>query len=176
MSKLNKNHLGSYRRNTISKSEYFMEIAKITSKRSPDPNTQVGACIEKKGKLISVGFNCPPEGWDYRLFPFENDTKTLGYENTKYPYINHAEYNAILNSSNSSKLKGSTAFVTLFPCPECAKALAACKIKRVVYLDRRYPNTEIDPSEETFENCNIETINYKDYIKRKILKKKKDED
>ena len=134
MSKLNKNHLGGYRKDTISNIEYFMEIAKLTARRSPDPNTQVGACFEKKDKLISVGFNRPPEGWDYNLFPFENNTKELGYENTKYCYINHAEYNAILGSGNVSKLKGATAFVTLYPCSECAKAMAACKIKRVVYL------------------------------------------
>lgn len=180
MSDIKEEYLGGYRKDTISNPEYFMEMAKLTARRSPDPSTQVGACFAKKGKLLSVGYNCPPEGWNYDKFPFGNDSKTIGLENTKYPYINHAEYMGVINSGKSAKLKNATCYVTLFPCPECAKIMAACQIKRLVYIDRRLPSTEIDPAEQTLKNCGIEFVQYDDYVKeyekKKTLKKKKGED
>ena len=60
---------------------------------------------------------------------------------TKYPYVCHAELNAILNSSLPS-LKGATLYVALFPCNECAKAIIQVGIKKIIYLSNKYKDTD----------------------------------
>ena len=59
---------------------------------------------------------------------------------TKYPYVVHAEPNAILNSTTS--LKGSTLYVTLFPCNECAKLIIQSGIKHIIYMDDKYKDND----------------------------------
>ena len=88
----------------ISWDEYFMGVALLSAKRSKDPSTQVGACIINKDKrIIAIGYNGFPKGCDDDVFPWgKTDSNPL---NTKYPYVVHAEANAILNSN--SNLKGS---------------------------------------------------------------------
>ena len=104
----------------ISWNEYFMGVATLASKRSKDPNTQVGACIvDKDNYIVSVGYNGMPLGCSDDEFPWERQGGTL---DTKYAYVTHAELNAILNSKTAN-LEGSTVYVTLFPCNECTKAL-----------------------------------------------------
>ncbi len=61
---------------------------------------------------------------------------------TKYPYVCHAELNAILNSI-SRDLKGCSIYVALFPCNECAKAIIQSGIKEIVYLSDKYKHTDI---------------------------------
>ena len=71
-------------------------------------------------------------------FPWgKNDANPL---NNKYPYVVHAEPNAILNSTSS--LKGSTLYVTLFPCNECTKLIIQSGIKHIVYLNNKYKDTD----------------------------------
>ena len=57
---------------------------------------------------------------------------------SKYLYVCHAEFNAILNIRNGSSLKNCTVYVTLFPCNECAKAIIQTGIKKVIYLSDKY--------------------------------------
>lgn len=61
---------------------------------------------------------------------------------TKYPYVCHAELNAILNSIQS--LKNCSIYVALFPCNECAKAIIQSGIKEIIYLSDKYCGTESD--------------------------------
>ncbi len=119
----------------ISWDEYFMGIALLSAKRSKDPSTQVGACIVNKDKrIIAIGYNGFPKGCEDDEFPWgKNDSDPL---NTKYPYVVHAEANAILNSN--SNLKGSKLYVTLFPCNECAKLLIQSGIEEIVYLSDKH--------------------------------------
>ncbi len=58
----------------------------------------------------------------------------------KYPYVCHAELNAILNSIRT--LKGCRLYVALFPCNECAKAIIQSGIREVIYLDDKYKETD----------------------------------
>ena len=58
---------------------------------------------------------------------------------TKYPYVVHAEPNAILNST--TKLDDATLYVTLFPCNECAKLIIQSGIKEIVYISDKYDGT-----------------------------------
>ena len=60
---------------------------------------------------------------------------------TKYPYVCHAEMNAILNYGGGS-LKNAILYVTLFPCNECAKAIIQTGIKEVVYLSDKYAESD----------------------------------
>lgn len=123
----------------ISWDEYFMGIAVLSSMRSKDPNTQVGACIvNEEKKIVGVGYNGFPIGCSDDELPWEREGDWL---NTKYPYVCHAELNAILNSPLSS-LKGATLYVALFPCNECAKAIIQTGIKKVIYLSDKYHDSE----------------------------------
>ncbi len=119
--------------------EYFMGIAVLSSLRSKDPNTQVGACIVSPDKkIIGVGYNGFPTGCSDDELPWEREGDWI---NTKYPYVCHAELNAILNSPISS-LKGATLYVALFPCNECAKAIIQTGIKKVIYLSDKYAESD----------------------------------
>lgn len=119
--------------------EYFMGIALLSAQRSKDSNTQVGACIvDRDNKILSVGYNGMPTGCDDDKMPWEREGDFL---DTKYPYVCHAELNAILNY-NGGSLKGARVYVTLFPCNECTKAIIQSGIKEVIYLSDKYADTE----------------------------------
>ena len=124
------------RKDYISWDEYFMGVALLAAKRSKDPNTQVGACIVSEDNIIlSTGYNGFPAGCSDDEYPWARDG-----EETKYPYVVHAELNAILNSIGKS-LRGASIYVALFPCNECAKAIIQSGIKEVVYLSDKYADT-----------------------------------
>jgi len=128
----------SKRKDYISWDEYFMGIALLSAKRSKDPNTQVGACIvNKKNRILGVGYNGLPMGCSDDQFSWAREGE---YLNTKYPYVCHAELNAILNSINSN-LDECILYVALYPCNECAKAIIQSGIKEVVYLSNKYANS-----------------------------------
>ena len=124
------------RKDYISWDEYFMSVALLASMRSKDPNTQVGACIVGEDKrIISTGYNGFPRGCSDDEFPWDREG-----EQTKYPFVVHAELNAILNAGGRN-LSGSKLYVALFPCNECAKAIIQAGIKTVVYLSDKYDGT-----------------------------------
>ena len=120
--------------------EYFMGIALLSAYRSKDPNTQVGACIvNAQNRIMSVGYNGLPTGCGDDDFPWEAQGEHI---DTKYPYVCHAELNAILNSGGRN-LEGCKIYVALFPCCECAKAIIQCGIKEVRYLSDKYAENPI---------------------------------
>ena len=115
--------------------EYFMGIADLSALRSKDPNTKVGACIvDQDHKVVSIGYNGMPRNCDEDQLSWN---KGEGLD-SKYLYVCHAEFNAILNTRNNAALKGCTLYVTLFPCNECSKAIIQTGIKEVVYADNKY--------------------------------------
>lgn len=135
--------------------ELFMGIAILTSGRSKDPSTQVGACIvDKENRILSIGYNGTPNGFDDDRFPWNRDGDNL---DTKYPYVCHAELNAILNYKGSRcDLTGSKIYVDLFPCNECAKAIIQSGIKEVIYLSDKYKNSDNNKaSRRLFDECGV---------------------
>ena len=123
----------------LSWDDYFMSVALLSGKRSKDPNTQVGACIVNKNNIIeSIGYNGLPKGCSDDEFPWDKEGETL---NTKYPFVVHAELNAILNAKGKD-LSGCRIYVALFPCNECAKAIIQSGISEVIYLSDKYANTD----------------------------------
>ena len=134
--------------------DYFMSVALLSGKRSKDPNTQVGACIVNKNNVIeSRGYNGLPKGCSDDEFPWEKEGEML---NTKYPFVVHAELNAILNAKGKD-LSGCKIYVALFPCNECAKAIIQSGISEVVYLSDKYSNTDsVKASKMMFKCAGVE--------------------
>ena len=126
------------RKDYLSWDDYFMGVAILSSYRSKDPNTQVGACIvNDNNKIMSVGYNGFPIGCSDDEFPWDREGEAY---DTKYPYVCHAELNAILNNAGAS-LVGCRIYVALFPCNECAKAIIQAGIKTIVYDSDKYDGT-----------------------------------
>lgn len=126
------------RKNAISWTAYFMGIAHLSALRSKDPSTQVGAVIvDDEHKVVSIGYNGFPRGVSDDEFSWEREGSTL---HTKYPYVVHAELNAILNAPRS--VKDCSIYVSLFPCHECAKAIIQSGIKEIVYESDKYAHTD----------------------------------
>lgn len=106
----------------------YMQMARIWAENSYCQRRKVGAILVKDKMIISDGYNGTPVG-------FEN--KCEDENNHTYPYVLHAEANAITKvacSNNSSK--DSTLYVTSSPCIECAKLIIQAGIKRVVYAEK----------------------------------------
>lgn len=156
------------RKDYISWDEYFMGIAVLSSMRSKDPNTQVGACIvSPEKKIIGVGYNGFPIGCSDDELPWAREGEWI---ETKYPYVCHAELNAILNSPVSS-LRGATLYVALFPCNECAKAIIQTGIRKVVYLSDKYRDTDATKaSRRMMESAGIELMQLVPEKKELILR------
>ena len=144
--------------------EYFMAIAKLSAMRSKDPSTQVGACIvSNDNRILSIGYNGAPNGFDDDNFPWAREGDNL---DTKYPYVCHAEMNAILNYRGN--LEGAKLYVSLFPCNECAKAIIQAGIKTVVYGDNKYDGTpSVIASKRMFRAAGVEVISY-EYSGREV--------
>ena len=135
--------------------EYFMAMAKLSAMRSKDPSTQVGACIvSADNRILSIGYNGAPNGYKDEEFPWDRKGENL---NTKYPYVCHAELNAILNYRGSRKeFEGAKIYVDLFPCNECAKIIIQSGIKSVIYLSDKYADSENNiASRKLFDKCGV---------------------
>jgi dCMP deaminase len=105
----------------------YLKMASVWAQNSYCKRRQVGALLVKDKMIISDGYNGTPSG-------FENNCEDEN--NTTYPYVLHAEANAITKvakSNNSSE--GATLYVTSSPCMECAKLIIQAGIKRVVFYD-----------------------------------------
>lgn len=116
-----------------------MGIALLSSMRSKDPSTQVGACIVNSEKrILSMGYNGMPRCCSDDEFPWDKNENPL---DSKYLYVCHAELNAILNCA-SGNVRGCTVYTTLFPCNECAKAIIQSGIAEVVYMSDKYSDSD----------------------------------
>ncbi len=120
--------------------EYFMLQAMIAAFKSKDPATKVGSVfVDKHNHQITMGYNGFVAGIDESKLPWGKD-KSAPLEFQKYGYVVHSEANAILHASRS--LEGSRAYVTLFPCNECAKLISSSKVKEVIFLSDKHQETE----------------------------------
>ncbi len=130
--------------------EYFMLQAMIGSFKSKDPNTKVGCVfVDPNNHQISMGYNGAVAGIDESKIPWGNNRK-VPLEYQKYGYVIHSEANAISHAKSS--LAGSKAYVTLFPCNECAKLMATHQVSEVIYLSDKYKQTpEIRMAKHLFD-------------------------
>lgn len=118
--------------NNSSKKQYLLDVrylrmASIWAENSYCKRRQVGALLVKDKMIISDGYNGTPSGFN-NICEDENGIT--------YPYVLHAEANAITKvarSNNSSD--GATLYITASPCIECSKLIIQAGIKRVVYSE-----------------------------------------
>ena len=152
--------MGDKRKDYISWDEYFMGVALLSGMRSKDPGTQVGACIvSQDNKILSMGYNGFPKGCDDDDFPWARTAETAN--ETKYPFVTHAELNAILNYRGGS-LEGAKIYVALFPCNECAKAIIQAGIRTVVYDSDKYEGTPSNrAAKRMFDAAGVNYVQYR---------------
>jgi dCMP deaminase len=124
----------------------YLKMASIWAQNSYCKRRQVGALLVKDKMIISDGYNGTPSG-------FENNCED---ENNKtYPYVLHAEANAITKvakSNNSSD--GATLYVTSSPCLECSKLIIQAGIRRVVFYD----NYRLEDGINLLKRAHIEVV------------------
>ncbi|WP_455542897.1 deoxycytidylate deaminase [Intestinibacter sp.] len=146
------------REDYISWDEYFMGISLLSGMRSKDPSTQVGACIvDMHNRIVSIGYNGFVNGCSDEDFPWEREGEFL---ETKYPYVVHAEQNAILNARGKN-LEGCRIYVNLFPCHDCARNIIQSGIKKVYYLDDKYKDTDsTKASKFMFDKAGVEYVRF----------------
>lgn len=87
--------------------------------------------VSQDNVIQGIGYNGFPRGCSDQQFPWAKLSNDGDVLKTKYPYVVHAEVNAILNK-NSATVEGSKLYVTMFPCNECAKIIIQAGIKEVV--------------------------------------------
>ena len=163
-------NIGGKRENYLSWDETFMLSAVVSSARSKDPSSQVGACIVgKDNRILSLGYNGAPNCWNDDNFPWQRSHENFNY--TKYPYVIHAEMNALLNYKGDNKdLIGSTVYVTLFPCSNCAKFLAQAGVKRIVYLSDKYKDTDDNTASKIcLKSCDISFEEFPKKLQKELV-------
>ncbi|KAG6573132.1 Deoxycytidylate deaminase, partial [Cucurbita argyrosperma subsp. sororia] len=133
----------SKRNGYLSWDDYFMAIAFLSAERSKDPNRQVGAClVSQNGVILGIGYNGFPRGCPDDKLPWAKKSKTSNPLETKYPYVCHAEVNAILNTNHASA-SGQRLYVTMFPCNECAKVIIQSGVSEVIYFIEKRMNNSV---------------------------------
>ena len=145
--------------------KFFMDIAIRTAKESKCKKKKVGAVIVKDKRILSNGYNGTPSGWNNQeefeceetlyLCPFckekliKLDDISYSCKNcekiikkpitqliTKHEIVIHAEMNAIAFAAKYGiSIEGCSLYVTMAPCPDCAKLIVQSGIKEVIYLE-----------------------------------------
>jgi len=124
------------RDNFLSWDDYFMAVAFLSAQRSKDPGTQVGACIVNTDKkIVGIGYNGLPWGCSDTEFPWNRNGESP--LDTKYPFVCHAELNAIMNK-NAGNIKHCRIYVALFPCNERTKLIIQSGISEIIFYSDKY--------------------------------------
>ena len=111
---------------------YYMNIAHETAKLSVAKRAQVGCIIVKDNRIISIGYNGMPSGWDNECEDTFDDNG-VAVVRTK-PEVLHAETNAIAKVAQSNdSCKDAVLFCTHLPCIQCAKIIHQAGISKVYY-------------------------------------------
>lgn len=152
----------------ISWNDYFMGIAILSAHRSKDPNSQVGACIvNNQNKVVGMGYNGFPIGCNDDDLPWKRES--CHPNETKYPYVCHAELNAIMNK-NIADLTGCTIYTTLFPCNECTKLIIQSGIDKIVYLSDKYHDTDSSKAaRKMLDMAKIEYVQFQPGCERVVI-------
>jgi len=128
------------RPDAISWDDYFMGVAVLSSYRSKDPNSQVGACVvSPQNTIVGTGYNGFPTGCSDDDLPWAREADSA-YD-TKSPYVCSAEMNAIVNP-NTADTTGCRIYTTDFPCSACARLIIQSGITRVIYLADKHHGTD----------------------------------
>jgi dCMP deaminase len=125
-----------------------MKVAETYAQLSSAVRLKVGAIVVKKDRIISIGYNGTPSGWDNVCE--DDNNKTL-------PYVIHAEANAISKLAKSQESGNkSIMFITHAPCMECSKLIFTTGIKKVFYKEEYRDLSGI----EFLQKCGVEVEKY----------------
>ena len=114
----------------------FLLSAALWSQRSHDQETQCGCVLAKDKRIISTGYNGFISNIDDSVLPRTRPDK--------YPFMIHAEANAIYNAAkNGVSTSGSTCYVTAVPCLACLQMLHQCGVSEIIFSDISTPKMEI---------------------------------
>ena len=144
---------------------YFMRVAKETAELSHAVKAKVGAIIVKEGRIISLGYNGMPSGWDNKcehwkanegvMFDVAGEDMDIYGEWYTNPEVLHAEANAITKLAKSNESgEGATIVTTHMPCIDCAKLIHQSGIIRVAY-GKDYEASRCS-GKEFLKKCGIE--------------------
>ena len=118
-----------------------MKTAKVYASLSSARRLQVGAVIVRDNRIISIGYNGMPSGWDNNC-EYEIGASVKPTLKTR-PEVIHAESNAITKvAASTEQTKGAVLYTTHAPCVDCAKLIHQCGIERVVYGEDYPKGTE----------------------------------
>lgn len=130
--------------------ELYSDIAQRVAELSSARRLQVGAIIVRDDRIVSLGYNGTPAGWDNNCEIQQPD----GSLKTR-PEVLHAEMNALMKLARSHESgNGADLFITHSPCMECAKGIYQAGIRRV-YYGRQYRSRE---GIDFLKQCTIEVI------------------
>jgi dCMP deaminase len=114
--------------------DYYMDIAERTAQLSRARRLQVGAIIVKATRIISIGFNGTPAGWDNNCEDEISHEDGVQVVLKTRPEVIHAESNAVSKLARSTESGlGAAMFVTHAPCMDCAKLIYQSGIASVYY-------------------------------------------
>lgn len=122
--------------------EAYMDVAERFAQLSSAKRLNVGAIVVKDDRIISIGYNGMPTGWD-NCCEHEIEHHELGTTTTvSKPEVLHAESNAIAKLAKSSESgEGASIFITHSPCIDCAKLIYQSGIT-TVYYKNNYRSTQ----------------------------------
>ena len=130
-----------------------MNVAETFAKLSSAKRLQVGAIVVKDDRIISIGYNGMPAGWDNNCEDVIEVHEDGGVVTQTKPEVIHAEANAIAKLAKGSESGNlSTMFLTHAPCLDCAKQVYTAGIKKVYYRNSYKDTKGLD----FLSKCNVE--------------------
>ena len=137
--------------------ETFLKMAALIAQHSTCARTKVGAVLIRDRRVISTGYNGVPTGFlPHCEDLFGRDADGGAHRAWSRAHELHAETNALLWAAKSSApTEGTTLYVTLPPCRDCAKSIIAAGIKRIVYTGTHHPD-EDEATASFMRACAIE--------------------
>ena len=131
----------------------FMDVAERFAQLSSAVRLQVGAIVVKDDRIISIGYNGMPSGWDNCCEEVVPPNEWVEFEQLKTkPEVLHAEMNALMKLAKSSESGNNAAiFITHSPCIDCAKGIYQAGIKEVYYKNDYHSSQGI----EFLEKCEL---------------------
>ena len=132
--------------------DFYMDVAKRTAQMSRAVRLQVGAIVVKDNRIISIGYNGMPSGWDNTC------EHTVDNELKSKPEVLHAETNSLMKLARTTESGlDATMFITHSPCLDCAKGIYQAGIKEVYYANEYRDTAGI----EFLQKCGILVERYK---------------
>ncbi|TAH27260.1 MAG: cytidine deaminase [Cytophagales bacterium] len=143
--------------------DIYMELAVNLAQRSHCIKRKVGAVLTKDTRIISIGYNGPPEGTHNCDEEWPKDGCARDSKGSCSLAL-HAEQNAILFAvKNGTSIENSTLYVTLSPCIACARIIFTMKIKKVMFLHSyaSYKKINTDEGVDFLQKFGVEVVQYK---------------